>query len=262
MSVTRVPSVRLAPALNVAVAVALVVAVLGTATLASPLVLSLALAAGAVVLAWGWAGTLALPTPRGTVGVIVVGGLALVLSVASREESPWLAWVPAALSLAMIAAFTHQLLRRDGRPRVVQSVSSVVLGLALVACGVLMVPVSHSDDGVALVIGALGAALASSVTDLLGRWPALAPWLSALAMTAGGLVGVLVAVVLGVPWTTGLLVGVVSGALSHAARALMAPLPTLAHARPRLISALASVLVVGVVPYLVAQVLVATALPG
>lgn len=253
---------RLAPSAYVTGAVALVVAVLALATLTSPVVLAFALAAAGAVLAWGWAGTLGLPSPRGSLGVIVVGGLALVLSVVSRTGPPWLVWVPAALSIAMIAAFTHQLFRVDGRPRLVQSVSSVVLALALVACGVLLVPPVHTDEGVLLVIGALAAAAASAGTDLLGRYPAVHSWLTALAMAAGGLVAVVVALLTGMPWTTWLLLGVASGALSHAMRSVMAPLPTLALSRPRLVAALASVLVVGVVPYLVATAFLPAALLG
>lgn len=253
---------RLAPSAYVTGSVAVVVAVLASATLASPLLLALALALAGAVLAWGWAGALALPTPRGTLGVLLVGGLALVLSVATRGEPPWLDWVPAALSIAMIAAFTHQLLRVDGRPRLVQSVSSVVLALALLTCAVLLVPPARSEEGRWLVVGALLAALASALTDLLGRYPALHTWLTALAMSAGGAVAVVLALLTGMPWTTWLLLGVAAGAVSHAVRAVMSPLPTLALSRPRLVTAVASVAVVGVVPYLVALTFVPGALEG
>lgn len=242
--------------------VVVVTVILGIAALSSPVLVSVALAACAVVVAWGWAGTVGLPSPRGTVGVLLVGGLALVLSVAVQEDQPWLGWVPAALALAMIAAFVHQLLRRDGRPRVVQSVSSVVLGLSLVACGVLMIPLSHSAEGIALLLGALAAAAASAVTDLLWRWPALRPWLVALAMLAGGAAAAGVALALAASPTTWLLVGVASGAVSQAMRAVLAGLPTLSHARPRLVTAVASVLVVGVVPYLVGLTFLPSALTG
>ena len=234
--------------------------VLGAAALSSPLVLGVALAACAVVLAWGWAGMLNLPTPRGTVGTIVVGGLALVASVVTRDSSPWLTWVPAALALAMIAAFTHQLFRRDGRPRVVESVSAVVLALSLLACGVLLVPPSGSAEGVALVLGAMAAAVASSLTDLLGRWGSLEQWLTAASLVAGGAAGVVVALAVAAPWTTWLLVGVAAAALSHAVRRVLSGLPTMAHARPRLVSAIASVLVTGLVPYLVALAFLPAAL--
>ena len=81
------------------------------------------------------------------VGVLLLGGLALVLAVAVQQGRPWLLWVPVALSVAMIAAFVHQVFRKDGRPRVVESVSSVVLAVGLLTCGVLLVPASRSVEG-------------------------------------------------------------------------------------------------------------------
>ncbi|WP_151525478.1 hypothetical protein [Serinicoccus kebangsaanensis] len=254
-STSRIPGV-------LAVVVVVVSVLLGVASVAAPWLLSVALAACAVIIAWGWSGTFGLPSPRGTVGVLLVGGLALVLAVAVREEEPWLGWAPAALALAMIAAFVHQLLRRDGRPRVVQSVSSVVLGLALVGCGILMVPASHSAEGIALLLGALAAACASAVTDVLGRWSVLQGWLVALAMVGGGLASTLVAIALDATPTTWLVVGVGAGALSHAMRSVLVGLPQLAHARPRLVAGVVSVLVVGVVPYAVGLAFVPTAFPG
>ncbi|MFX0538845.1 hypothetical protein ACQBAT_12860 [Ornithinimicrobium sp. Y1847] len=263
MSTLPAPSVPLRPVVSaqVAGAVLVVCVVLGAAVLSAPWLLAVSLAAASVLLAWGWTGLLSLPTPRGTVGTIVLGGLAVVSAVALREDPPWLSWMPAALTLAMIAAFVHQILRRDGRPRVVQSVSAVVLALGLVGCGVLLLPASRTPEGVALVLGALSAAGASAIGDILDRWDWAGPWLTAMAMVTGGASAVGVALGLGVPWTTWLLVGVASGALSHAMRQVLAPLPTMAHARPRLVAAVASVLIVGVVPVLVALVLVPEALP-
>lgn len=262
MSTAPAPSHRMTPSLYVAGAVVVLALILAGATLAGPPVLAFALAVAVIGLAWGWAGTLALPTPRGTVGTIMVGGLALVATVGIPDDSAWLSWAPAALAVAMIAAFAHQLLRRDGRPRVVQSVSAVVLALGLVACGVLLVPPSRSAEGVVLVLGALAAAAASALTDLVGRQRALGPWLSSLAMLAGGAASVAVALAMDAPWTTWLLLGVASGALSHAMRAVLSTQPTMAHARPRLMSAIASLLVVGVVPYLVALAFVPDAVPA
>ena len=78
MSLTSRLRARLAPSAYVTGSVAVVVVVLALAAVAAPEVLAFALAAGGAVLAWGWAGTLDLPSPRGTLGVIMVGGLALV----------------------------------------------------------------------------------------------------------------------------------------------------------------------------------------
>lgn len=245
-----------------AAVVGVVTVILAVAAVSGPLMLAVGLAACAVVVAWGWAGTFGLPSPRGTLTVVLVGGLVLVGSVAVQDEEPWLGWVPAALALAMIAAFVHQILRRDGRPRVVQSVSSVVLGLTMVGSGVLMLPGSHTAEGIALLLGALAGAAASAVTDLLGRWRALRPWLVALAMAGGGAAGVAVGVWLHGSPTTWLLVGVAAGALSQALRAVLGGLPTVSHARPRLVVGVSSVLIVGVVPYLVGMVFLPMSLTG
>ncbi|WP_134774189.1 hypothetical protein [Ornithinimicrobium flavum] len=243
---------RRSTALAVTLGVWGVALLLGVAAAASPLGLVAALTLCVGVVSWGWAGMLALPTPRGTVGVVLLGGLALVLAVAVQEDRPWLLWVPVALSAAMIAAFVHQVFRKDGRPRVVESVSSVVLAVGLLTCGVLLVPASRSVEGLALVLTALAAAVASAGTDLLAAVPRLRPWLTPLAMASGGVAALLLAVVMDAPPATWLLLGVASGGLSHALRAVLGPLPTLAHPRPRLVTAVVSVLVVGVVPYLVA----------
>ena len=80
------------------------------------------------------------------------------------------------------------------------------------------------------------------------------------ALVAGGAAAVVVARLMGTEWTTWLLLGVASAALSHAVRAVLGPLPAMAQPRPRLVAALTSVLVVGVAPYLVALVLVPRAL--
>lgn len=242
--------------------VLVVTLMLGIAAAASPWLLAVGLLACAGVVAWGWAGALALPTPRGTFGVLSLGGLALVLAVVARDTAPWLVWLPAAAALSMIAAFVHQLLRRDGRPRVVESVSAVVLALAVVGTGALLVPASRTDLGIALVVAALAAAAASSVTDLLTTVPAVRPWCTPLALLAGAGAAALTAVLLDAPVLVWILVGVASAALSHAARAVLRVLPTMAHPRPRLVAATASVLAVGLVPYLMAVTFVPGALPG
>lgn len=240
------------PPVEVAVLVCCAATVVALSAMASPDVLGLALLVGAAVLAWGWAGMLALPAPRGTAVVLLAGSLALVLSAALDDRRPWLTWVPAALAISVLVAFFHQLLRVDGRPRIVESVSSVVLGLGLITCGVLLVPLAHTGQGAALVAATVAAGAASAVTDVLGRWGVLRPWLVPLALAAGGGAAALVAVLLDQEWNVFLLAGVLAAAVSHAARAVLCILPTMAHARPRLVMAVISVLVTGPIAYAVA----------
>ncbi|MCK0110773.1 hypothetical protein MWU75_01270 [Ornithinimicrobium sp. F0845] len=229
--------------------------------MASPDVLALALWIGGAVLAWGWAGMLALPAPRGTSVVLLIGSLAVVLSASLDNERPWLTWVAEALAIAVVVAFLHQLLRVDGRPRIVESVSSVVLGLGLITCGVLLIPLAGTVQGAALVAATVAGAAGSALTDTLGRWAAVRPWLVPLALAAGGVGATVVALVLDEPWSIFMLAGVVAGAVSHATRSVLRILPTMAHARPRLVMAITSLLVTGPVAYAVALALLpATAL--
>lgn len=230
-------------------------AVLAVSAFASPDVLALAIFVAGLVLAWGWAGMLALPAPRGTSVVLLISAIALTLSVGLDDQRPWLTWVPVALAISVLVAFLHQLLRVDGRPRIVESVSSIVFALGLLACAVLLVPLANTEAGVALVAGTVAGAAASAVTDIFGRWRPMRVWLAPLALAGGGAAAVLVASLMGQQWSTFLLAGVLAGAASHAVRSVLCGLPTMAHARPRLVMALTSLLVTGPVAYGVALVL-------
>lgn len=257
-TMSPVPNLRrslVPPAVEVAGLVTCGALVVALTAMAGPSVLAVALWIGGAIVAWGWAGMLALPAPRGTAVVLLAGSLALVLSAGLDVDRPWLAWVPGALALSLIAAFVHQLLRVDGRPRIVESVSSVAFALGLLTCGVLLVPLAHTAQGAALVAATVAGAAASAVSDTLGHWPAARPWLVPIALMVGGAAAVGVAVLLGESWSVFLLAGVVAGAVSHAVRSVMRSLPTMAHSRPRLVMAVCSLLVTGPIAYAVALAL-------
>lgn len=84
-------------------------------------------------LAWGWPTLLALPGPRGVTGMVAGAGLVCVLVVATTPGGASLERLPAVLGLTVLAACAHQLLRRDGRPRVVDALGGTLLGCALAA---------------------------------------------------------------------------------------------------------------------------------
>ncbi|MDQ3358789.1 MAG: hypothetical protein M3520_08065 [Actinomycetota bacterium] len=250
------------PSAQVAAMVLVTGSLLSLAAQAGPSLVAVAVGLCGLLLAWGWAGILGLPTPRGTAGVLALGAVVVVLSVAVRGEQPWLTWLPAALSVSMIAALVHQLLRRDGRPRLVESVTSVVLGLALVSCGALLVPLVHTEPGAWLVAVTMAAAGASSVTEVAGRWSGVRPWLVPAALLAGGLAAVAVGLAGGLPWPAVLLLGVGAAAVSHAVRMVLSVQPTMAQARPRLVAAVSSALVTGAVAYAVARTMLPDILAG
>jgi hypothetical protein len=222
-----------------------------------------AVALGAGVLAWGWAGLLGLPSPRGTSFVLGVGTVATVLTVALTRDDPFLRWVPAALAGSMVVAFLHQLLRRDGRPRLVESVASVITALALIVSGGCLIPLPRTAAGGSVMAVAAAAVAVCALVDLLARVPRLRPLLLPLALVAGTAAAVGTAAAAGSAAATGgvspgaaAVLGLSVAAVSAALRAVLGALPTMSGPRSQLACASASVLGCGVVVYVVGRLLV------
>lgn len=224
------------------------------------LVLALGVMMG--VVAWGWAGVLGLPTPRGTVGVLMVAGFSILVSVYVPTQGNQMSLLPGALAVSIMAAFLHQLLRRDGRPRVAESVSSVVFALVIFTGSAFFVPLSATTTGGFLVLACAGALAASVLVTLLAQQlpERLRPWGTPVMLLAGGAAAAALGALSAVSWTTLALLGLVSSGLSQAVRHAFSTLPTMGQARPQAVVALASVLMVGIVPYAVAQVFLPAAL--
>ena len=250
-----VPEMPLQPLVTVAV-VALAGLLTITAFAGSPMVaLAVALAAG--VVAWGWAGLLGLPSPRGTTFVLALGSAGAIGTALATRGDPFLAWMPAALAGSMIVAFLHQLARRDGRPRLVESIASTITAIVIVVSGASYVVLPRTEHGAWVVAIASTAMAVSALTDLAGRSQRLRAWLLPLAMLAGGTAAVLVGHGLGaVGWGAAALLGVLAAGVSHAVRRVLATLPAISSARSQLVSAGASVLTGGVVVYVVGRLLI------
>lgn len=238
-----------------------VVALAGLLTItafAGPPMVALAVAFAAGIIAWGWAGLLGLPSPRGTELVLAVASVAAIGTVLATRDDPFLAWVPAALAGSMIVAFIHQLARRDGRPRLVESMASTITAIAIIVSGASLVALPRTDHGAWVVAIASTAMAVSAVTDLAGGSRRLCAWLLPLAMLAGGIAAILVGHRLGeVGWGAAALLGVLAAGVSHAVRRVLATLPAISGARSQLASASASVLTGGVVVYVVGRLLMA-----
>jgi hypothetical protein len=160
----------------------------------TPSLLAGAIGLAVLVLALGWGSLLDLATRRSTAGVIVLvgcGGAALALQ-AARMTRP-LAPFAALLAGAVLLAFAHQLLRRGGRPHLVESVAGTVSGetLALLGGGWALLPGTRLGLG-ALAAGAAAAAAAGAV-GLVPVAPRYAGWVAFAAGTVvGGFTGVMV----------------------------------------------------------------------
>jgi len=225
---------------------------------AGPTMLALAVALAAGVIAWGWAGLLGLPSPRGTMVVLAVGSAGAIGTALATRGDPFLAWMPAPLAGSLIVLFLLQLARRDGRPRLVESIAATITAVAIVVSGAGLVALPRIEQGAWVVAIASSAAAVSAVTDLAGASPRLSAWLLPLSMLAGGLAAILVGQGFGaVGWGAAALLGVLVAGISHAVRRVLATLPAISSARSQLVSACASVLTGGVVVYVVGRLLIA-----
>ena len=228
-----VPEMPLQPMLTIAV-----VALAGLLTIsafAGPLLVAVAVAFAAGVIAWGWSGLLGLPSPRGTAFVLTVGSAAAIGTASATRAQPFLEWMPAALAGAVIVAFLHQLARRDGRPRLVESIASNITAIAIVVSGSVLVTLPRMQLGPWVVALACSAVAVSALTDLVGASRRLArrsrAWLLPVGMLTGGLAAVAVGMLGEVSWGPAAFLGALAAGISHAVRRVLAMLPAISGAR-------------------------------
>ena len=218
----------------------------------------LALAFLGIVLGWGWPILLGAPSPVVASVIICVGSVTVEAAAGLTRTEPFLRWVPVAAAVSMLAAFLHQILRRGGRTRLTYGAATTISGLALATTGapLAVLPAYRSGDDYVL---AAGAALAlAALVELLGRWPRWHRWLLLPVVGAGAAGAMVVALAVGdVPLLAAAILGVLVAAVSHALRRVLTPLPGAAALQARMAMGAASVLVVGVVVYLITRLFAA-----
>lgn len=225
------------------VAAAILVAV---SSAAGEMILALALLIGSLIVAWGWPRAAGLPSPKGSSAVLAVAALMLIGGVAAVETDPYLRWGSAALALGLVTMFLHQLMRRDGRPRLTESVMGTSLGLVVLASGAAYLPLVHDQIGPQLITCAMVGIAAGTAADLLVATPVVRPWLLPLSMVLGGIASVLATLVLSAPAVPpAALIGVSAAALSHVARRLLSPEAGSYSSQGQIATGLASVAMVG-----------------
>ena len=229
-------------------------ALVGLTGYASPDFVALAVALAGLVVAWGWPQLLSLPSARGTAAVLAVGTVLMTGTVLLTREAPYLQWMPAAMAVSVIAAFLHQLMRRDGRPRLTESVSASVTGLAVISAGIALAPLPqflNGEHALAATMAGLGVGV---LADPLVKVRRLRQWALFISMFIGGAAGMAVSLMAGhpKPWPAALL-GLLAAAVSHAARRVMAVLPATSMPRAQLAVGASSSLLVGVVAYVVVR---------
>jgi hypothetical protein len=213
----------------------------------------LALAVALVLaVAVGWPELAGLPFRPGSAVVVALAGVGGVFAV--RYTGTGLSGLAVVLACALLLAFVNELLRRDGRVRMVESVAGTVAGGVLAVCTACWVATEELNGGEALVVsGALALAVGSAVAAFeLPRW-ASAVLTAVAAAGAGALAGWLLPEI---HVEVGAILGVAVGVLVAALDALFDQLVELKRVLPAVSAATLPVAVSGAVVYIVGRVLV------
>lgn len=192
---------------------------------------------------YGWTRLLQVPVGWGVGWVVTLTGAvgAVVVSLGGQDA---LRWVPSVFALGIIGAFVHQMGRRDGRPRLVESVSATVTGQAVVLLGTGWLVADAGTGSVgAAVAGGLGCAAAALTMTL--PWPrALTLPLSVLS--GGLLAGAASSALPSLPGVVeALVVGAVAGGTTAGMHVLLYRQPTTSHRRAAVSAGAACVLAAG-----------------
>ena len=213
---------------------------------------ALAVALAGFVLAWGWPLLLGLPSPRGTTAVLAIGTVLMTGTALVTRDEPYLEWMPAALAVSVIVGFLHQLMRRDGRPRLTESVAATTSGLAVISAGTALAPIPHVLAGEHALAATMAGLAVGALADPCISIPRLRKWALFIAMLGGGGAALVVSALAGAPMAgPAAMLGLFAAAISHAARRVLAPLPATAMPRAQLAVAATSSLLIGVVAYAV-----------
>lgn len=238
-------------------ATAVFAVLLAVATAADQALGAAAIAWGGLVLAWGWPELLGSSSRFGSSLAIGLAGVLAPVAVALTSEEPYLRHVPVVMAVAMLAMFLHQLLRRDGRPRLTQSVAVSAAGIAIAAIGAAYVPLGRTFGGKEVVAVVSVALALSAIADLGAPIARARPWMMPAAgligLAAGGVAGLFVDVVGGPP---GALLGALVGTVAHLMRRALCTLSPIRGMRGQITAAAASVLVTAVPVYLLSRLIV------
>lgn len=207
-----------------------------------------------VLLAVGWSSLLDLPAPGGTTIVVLGAGLGAAVVAWRTQGEPVLRHLPIVVAMALVLAFLAEMLRRDGRSRLIESVSGTVAGAFVAAAAGGWVATNRSVGGSSLVVTA---AVALAVAAAVSALPAARGWVGALlavaaASVAGAAAG---AAVPDVEPLTGLVAGFAGGLGVGAVRVLLERVPEAKRRRAAVAAATAPVAVGGMLVFAVGRVL-------
>ncbi|WP_460708513.1 hypothetical protein [Myceligenerans halotolerans] len=207
-----------------------------------------------ILVALGWPSMLRLPAPGGSRLVVLLSGLGAAAATWYTPSEPVLRHLPMIIAIAFVLAFLAEMMRRDGRRRLTESVTGTVSGIVVVVCAAGWVAAARTEAGAMLVATAafaLAIAAASAALPLKG-WRALVVAVVAAVVTGGGVATLLPAMdTVSGAWT-GAVAGIVVGGL----HLLLERLPALTGKLAGLSAATVPVTVTGMFVFVVGRLVI------
>ncbi len=215
-----------------------------------PLLVVTALAT--LLVAGGWPRLAGLPVTTGP-GIVIAGtGLASLAVVAVTGSVDGVAVV---LGLAVAGSFVQEMLRRDGRPRLVESVAGTVTGCVVAGSAAMWPALGDTRPAAAVVVTAAAALAAGAACTALSRRPQL---VAGLATVVAGGAGLLAGVLLpAVGPLVGGVSGLVAGVLTSAVHLVLGRFPASTRPLPALAAAALPLMLAGAPTFMLGSVLLA-----
>jgi hypothetical protein len=229
-------------------------ALLGIAAYAGSLALGGAMLVVSAVMIWGWPILLELPAPRGTFAALGFSAVFVMSAVALTREDPLLDWLALAAAGGVVVCFLHQLLRRDGRPRLVESLSGEIMAVALLTCGAALVGLPRTPGGADTVLTLAAAVAAIALVELVPLPERLFTLPATVAATAAGALAAGLAS--HTPVAFGAVVGLAFAITTICVRRLFMSRPVLAFLPAALSLAVAPIMAGGIATYVLARLFV------
>jgi hypothetical protein len=206
------------------------------------------------LLVWGWPRLLDLPAPRGTVLTLALAAVGCDAAVVLTTTEPLLDWLALAGAGSVLLAFGHQLARTDGRPRLVESVSGEVMGVALLVCATALVALPRTAAGADAVLALSAAAGAVAIIELLPFPERLFALPTIVGAAAAG--GVAAGFAAHTPTDLGVVLGLAYAIASIVLRRMFMARPMSAFPAAALSMAVAPLAASGIVTYVLARLFV------
>jgi hypothetical protein len=229
-------------------------AVLALAAYAGAPALAAAVLLLSALLIWGWPLLLDLPAPRGTLAALGLAALMCDGAVVLTTDEPLLDWLALAVAGGVLTAFVHQLIRTDGRPRLVESLSGEVMGVALLACAAALIALPRTKGGADAVLALCVAAAATAVVELLPFPERLLAFPSAVAAAAAG--GVAAGFARHTPTDFGVVLGLAFAVAAIVLRRMFMARPVQAFLPAAVSMAVAPIAASGIVTYVLARLFI------